>query len=110
MPSLEVWNCGVLVEAGIFAGFMREEAGCGGETSEGRGPVVGPRCLRMSRSSKSSSRSSMSPSDGSLAGSLSLTSSIRACDIVCFSRELWSAEGGVGGVEVEFRSGISWCT
>ena len=44
---------------------------------------LGARCLIISRSSKGvSSRSEMSPSEGSLSKSLSLTSSTRARDIV----------------------------
>jgi len=53
---------------------------------EGRGCVCdgrGFRCLMISRSSKGvSSRSDISPSEGSLSTSLSLTSSTRARDMV----------------------------
>jgi hypothetical protein len=62
-------------EDGIFEGSIKEAADwgvrCGGGTCEGR-------ALRISRSSKSSSTSEMSPSEGSLSD----TSSMRACDIV----------------------------
>jgi len=59
---------------------MREDAEEGG----GREGAVEERCLRMSRSEKSEATSEISPSEGSLSTSLSLslTSSIRACDIV----------------------------
>ena len=57
---------------------MCVEAGLGGGTWEGFGPDAGVRALRISRSSKSEPRSSMSPSEGSLSRSLSLTSSMRA--------------------------------
>src|SRR5450756_2551491 len=57
----------VLVVEGMEEGFMIDwEA------------EAGARCLRISRSSKSSETSLMSPSEGSLSD----TSSIRACDIV----------------------------
>ena len=51
----------------------------------------GARCLRISRSSKSSETSLMSPSEGSLSD----TSSIRACDMVAgvVRRRLWSRRG-----------------
>ena len=72
----------MLVVEGICEGFMNVVEGFGGGFCEGRGPVAGVRALRISRSSKSEPRSSMSPSEGSLSRSLSLTSSMRACDIV----------------------------
>lgn len=82
MPSASVRTFEVLVVEGICEGFMKVEEGLGGGTWEGRGPVAGVRALRISRSSKSEPRSSMSPSEGSLSRSLSLTSSMRAWDIV----------------------------
>lgn len=64
---------------GMLEGSMREEIGL-----EGLEEGLDWRCLRISRSSKSESeeRSSMSSSGGSLSRSLSLTSSMRACDMV----------------------------
>lgn len=59
-----------LVVEGIEAGFMIDFDA-----------AAGARCLRISRSSKSSETSLMSPSDGSLSD----TSSIRACDILPLS-------------------------
>ena len=76
---------------------MKVEEGLGAGTWEGRGPVAGVRALRISRSSKSEPRSSMSPSEGSLSRSLSLTSSMRACDIVVVVRELDERWWGFGG-------------
>lgn len=66
----------------MCAGFILEAAALGGVTCDGREPVGGARWRRTSRSSRSESRSEMSPSAGSLSSSLSLTSSIRACDIM----------------------------
>ncbi len=59
----------MLVVDGIEAGFMREDGarGCGFS-----------RALRISRSSKSEETSLMSPSEGSLSD----TSSMRACDMI----------------------------
>lgn len=90
MPSASVrtFESTVLVIEGICEGFVNVLEGFGGLTCDGRGRVAGVRALRISRSSKSSSRSSMSPSDGSLSKSLSLTSSIRACDMVIVVLEL----------------------
>ena len=71
----KVWPCpwdweaeeGVLVVEGMEDGFMIDwEA------------FAGARCFRISRSSKSSETSLMSPSEGSLSD----TSSMRACDII----------------------------
>ena len=95
-----VWNCvpsasvltrealgpGFVVE-GICEGLIKVEEGFGGGIWEGR-EEAGVRALRISRSSKSEPRSSMSPSEGSLSRSLSLTSSMRACDIVMLYEEL----------------------
>jgi len=74
-----VWNCVpeevegmevfVLVE-GMEEGFMREPGA--------RGVVGCARALRISRSSKSSETSLILPSEGSLSD----TSSMRACDMV----------------------------
>ena len=55
------------------------------------------RCLRISRSSKSEPKSEMSPSEGSLSTSLSLTSSIRACDIFMVFEEKQLEDAGFGG-------------
>jgi len=56
---------------GMLEGFMRDAEGFGGGICEGR-------ALRISRSSKSEATSLISPSEGSL----SLTSSIRAWDMM----------------------------
>ena len=54
---------------------------------------AGARCFRISRSSKSSETSLMSPSEGSLSD----TSSMRACDIVAiYLKAVWRR----GGVEM----------
>lgn len=51
---------------------------------------AGARCFRISRSSKSSETSLMSPSEGSLSD----TSSMRACDIVAAYSKAVSGEAG----------------
>ena len=74
----------MLVVEGIEEGFMIDcEA------------LAGARCLRISRSSKSSETSLISPSDGSLSD----TSSMRACDMVAavVRRGLSSRRGEVDG-------------
>lgn len=101
MPSLLVW---------IFWGSMRLGFARGGWTCEGFGPFgAGSRRRRISLESSSDSTSEISPSDGSLSRSLSLTSSIRACDIMFAFFVLWRREGEVswswwgrldGGVEI----------
>ncbi len=68
VPSGAVWILGFAEEEG----FTRDGAACGFGTADGR-------ARRISRSSKSSSTSEISPSEGSLSD----TSSMRACDIVC---------------------------
>lgn len=68
---------------GIEEGFMIEEEA-----------EAGARCLRISRSSKSSDTSLMSPSEGSL----SETSSMRACDIVAVRGGGGWRRGEDGGV------------
>lgn len=84
-----------------MAGFIREEAAFGGGISEGRGLVAGIRWRRTSRSSRSESRSEMLPSAGSLSRSLSLTSSMRAWDIVFVVGWRRGCGGGVlGGVAI----------
>lgn len=56
--------------------------------------LAGARCFRISRSSKSSETSLMSPSEGSLSD----TSSMRACDMVA---TVWGGrDGGRGGVKM----------
>lgn len=90
LSSSAVWNCELAPE-GMLAGFIIEGAGLGGGTCEGRGPLL---CRITSFSSRSESRSEMSPSAGSLSRSLSLTSSMRACDIVGVVGEKERSRGG----------------
>lgn len=100
MPSASVLSFEFIafVVEGIADGSIKVEEGLGGGTWEGLEPEAGVRALRISRSSKSEPRSSMSPSEGSLSKSLSLTSSMRACDIVVIVRVLEERWWGVGGV------------
>lgn len=86
----------------MLEGFMIEEGADGAGTSEG----LGPRRLRISRSSKSESTSEMSPSEGSLSD----TSSIRACDmaVVVVGRELGDGVAMmVGGLRCDSRIGAA---
>jgi hypothetical protein len=77
----------VLVVEGMEDGFIREEEARGGAFS---------RALRISRSSNSEETSLMSPSEGSLSD----TSSMRACDMIVVWIETEMVDWRRGGVEM----------
>lgn len=92
MPSDAVNDLGGNDE-GMSDGFMRAGEALGGF----RGTVL--RCFMISRSSKSEPTSEMLPSEGSLSISLSLTSSMRACDIAAAIERREKVEVGLEGFQ-----------